>query len=310
MHFSEAFDFPSKDIDVLLIGEVLVDIIQTENDEKKCAGGSPYNIAKNLTKLGIKNKFYGAIGNDPLGKIIINDIKSNHLQTVINKTNKTTSFVRLNQTADSPQPHFHRGSDYLIPFTEQLSKDISCSKILHFTYWPLSLASSLDTLEAIVKEAPAHQTLIGFDPNYHPLLDNGSAKGLEAVKRIIKYIDIIKPSLDDSKRLFGSKTNEEYLDIYESLGAKLIIMTLGKYGLIARYKGATISMTSKAETVVDSTGAGDAFWSGLYAGLTRKHSIMDALILGLLCSAENLKVVGAEVDLPTIDILETKLRSN
>ncbi len=305
MNWNTTYSFPNKMNDVLIVGEVLVDIIhkESENQYKNIVAGSPFNISKNLTKLGVKNVFYGAIGNDQFGKDILKEIQDKHINTEINITNHATSYVVLNQTLDSPNPEFHRHSDNYIYQNDKLTNDISFSKILHFTFWPLSKEPSLSTILSLIDKAKANHTLIGFDPNYHPKLDDLQKSGFETVKAIINKVDIIKPSLDDSYRLFGKKTIDEYLDIYEELGAKLVILTLGKEGLITRFNKQTLRMDSLATEVVDSTGAGDAFWSGLYAGLTNNHSIKDSLRLGLLCSAENLKYIGSDVELPELDVL-------
>ena len=309
MIWKETFSLSTKTIDVLLVGEVLIDVInnQLTNKSINVVGGSPYNISKNLTKLGINNKFYGSIGNDHYGEMIIDDVIKYRINANINRTNKFTSFVKINQTSDSPIPTFHRDADKLIYLDKNLSNDATKTKILHFTYWPLSEEPSLSTILSLIKKAKDNNALIGFDPNYHTDIDE-NGHGLEIIKDLINIVDIIKPSLDDSERLFGKMTVDEYLNTYEKLGAKLIIMTLGKDGLIARYKNETIKMQSLANEVIDSTGAGDAFWSGLYSGITSNLSIEESLTLGLLCSAESLKSIGSNADIPELDRLIDKVR--
>ena len=152
--------------------------------------------------------------------------------------------------------------------------------------------------------AKENNVLVGFDPNYHPELDDENNSGFKLISEVMKKADIIKPSLDDSVRMFGERTLDQYLNIYEEMGAKLIIMTLGKDGLIARYKGTNISLPSFANEVVDTTGAGDAFWTGLYAGVVTDQTILDAVRLGLQCSAFSLKEIGADIDFPDITVLK------
>jgi len=310
MVWDEVFNFSEKEIDVLLIGEIVIDIIRNfeTKHESKLIGGSPYNICKNLTKLGISNRFYGAVGNDSYGHEVLEQIKAKKIDAKVQVAEGFTSYVILNQTVSSPIPVFNRSADSYIFANKTLKTDASHSKILHFTYWPLSKDPSRKTIMDLIDKAKANNTLIGFDPNYHPLLDDHDETGLEMVKDMIKQVDIIKPSLDDSLRMFGKKTIDEYLEIYEHLGAKIIIMTLGKDGLIARYKGHTMKMPSLATEIVDSTGAGDAFWSGLYAGLTNNQTIKTSLKLGLQCSALKLKSIGADFDVDEYSKLIKTLR--
>ncbi len=300
MVWDEKFNFSEMNNDVLLVGEVVIDLIQNDLNtfNSKIIGGSPFNICKNLTKLGIKNRFYGAVGNDAFGEMILNHINASKIDAEINVTDKSTSYVKLNQTISSPLPIFHRSADNEIYLSDKLIQDASSTKILHFTYWPLSKEPSLSTILSLIDKAKDNNSLISFDPNYHPFIDDAKRDGYKTIRAIIDKVDIIKPSLDDSQRLFGLKTIDEYLEIYEELGPKLIIMTLGKDGLIARYKGQTLKMPSIATDIVDATGAGDAFWSGLYAGLTNNQTIFDSLKLGLICSSMKLKTVGADFALP------------
>ena len=310
MVWNETLATSEKTLDVLLVGEVLIDVIhnQATNKTIEVVGGSTYNLAKNLTKLEVNNRFYGSIGKDRYGEMITDDILSNGINAHINKTNLNTSFVTLNQTSDSPNPLFFRSADKYIDLDESLIEDTLNTKIFHFTYWPLSDEPSLSTIRSLVKKAKEFKALIAFDPNYHTNIDI-TGDGLNVIKDLLNIVDIIKPSLDDSMRLFGKLSINEYLDTYQNLGAKLVIMTLGKDGLIARYKHATIRMESLATEIIDSTGAGDAFWAGLYLGIISKQTIEDSLKLGLLCSAENLRTVGPNMDIPKLNVLLKKIRS-
>ena len=63
----------------------------------------------------------------------------------------------------------------------------------------------------------------------------------------------------------------------------------------------TLTFKTFATEIVDTTGAGDAFWSGFYTGLTKSYSLKDSLNLGFATSAFKLKHVGAIANLPTIE---------
>ncbi|WP_238916960.1 PfkB family carbohydrate kinase [Clostridium sp. YIM B02555] len=65
-------------------------------------------------------------------------------------------------------------------------------------------------------------------------------------------------------------------------------MTLGKDGAIASNGLETIRFETLAKEVVDTTGAGDAFWSGFYTSIIKGYSIREALNLGFAVSAYKL----------------------
>ncbi len=307
MTFDQAFPLqPEKSIDVLLVGELLIDFISDHDtgNLQQFFGGSPANIALNLHQLGLKSRMFTAIGKDGNGRFLLNFIRENKLSFHIDFVDYPTSYVEIDQTASSPVPSFHRSSDKYIPLSNELKEDISKSQILHFSYWPLSDSPSYETILESILIAKENNILIGFDPNYHPLLDDSNQTGLNRLKQIIKSVDIIKPSLDDSVRIFGDNHSiEEYMQMYQNLGCKLVLMTLGKKGIIAKYGNESIVLPSLAKKVIDSTGAGDSFWSGLYGGISKGMSIYDSIQLGLLCSSFTLKVVGANANLPKLDHL-------
>ena len=117
-------------------------------------------------------------------------------------------------------------------------------------------------------------------------------------------MDVIKPSVDDAERLFGYGTTDEYIKKFIDLGAKLVIMTLGEDGLIASDGKETFKLDSIANEVVDTTGAGDAFWSGFYAAIIKGYDVKEAIKLGNASSAYKLKYTGAVVDFPSLEDLK------
>ena len=129
--------------------------------------------------------------------------------------------------------------------------------------------------------------------------------GIEYIKNLIGKLDIIKPSEVDAERIFGPDTPENHVDKFIQCGAKLVIMTLGKDGAIVSNGTETIKFKTLATEVVDTTGAGDAFWGGFYTALTSNYPLKEALNIGFATSAFKLKNVGAIAELPSIEELKT-----
>jgi len=303
MAFMNIFDLPDKENDILLIGEILIDQISVDKvNSSQLFGGSPANVAVNLHNLGLEPTFFGSVGNDDLGHYLKNELKSRGISDDNVRTFKTkTTTVSIENSESIPIPTFKRTSDYHIYYTKELVDALKKTKIVHFSYWPLSREPSRSTIESVIKFSKENNVIIGFDPNYHKDLETTDSINIDELKTIMGQVDIIKPSLDDSIRIFGEGfTIEEYILKYQQLGCKLIVMTLGKDGLIASYQGEIIKMPSMADEIIDVTGAGDAFWSGLYAGIINGESIYNSIKIGLVCSSYSLKQVGAITDLPNI----------
>lgn len=309
LSLDKRINLPDKKNDILAVGELLVDMIADgygDNFESSIYhmyfGGSPANIAMNVKKLGINSLISSAVGKDGLGNFLINQLQKRKIDTnYVQLVDYATSLVLLTKSKGSPVPIFYREADYHLQFTPQLKDAIANSKIIHFSCWPISKMPARKTIERIIQEAKAHQTLICFDPNYHPMIWDRKENGIEYIKSIIRNVDIIKPSEDDAERIFGKDSAERQIEKFLQLGAKLIILTLGKDGVIVSNGEETIKIKSLAAEVVDTTGAGDAFWSGFYTGIVKGHTIRESINIGLAVSAYKLKFSGAVVDLPKVE---------
>lgn len=304
--------FPAKSNDLLAIGELLIDMISADYDDKhgsstyhKYFGGSPSNIAMNATKLGIRSLVSAAVGDDGFGKYLIDHLREAGINPEgVQMVDGSTSMVVVNKSKSTPIPIFYRDADYRLAYTPVLEKFIAQSKVVHFSCWPISREPVRQTIEQVLEMARKQGFLVGFDPNYHPMIWQKGEDGVSYVKSVIGKVDIVKPSEDDAERLFGKDTPENHVRRFVELGAKLVIMTLGKDGAIVSNGSETVRFGSLAKEVVDTTGAGDAFWSGFYAGLVKGHSVRNALTLGFAVSAYKLKFTGAVVDLPRLDELQ------
>ena len=309
IRLDKQIDFPSKKNDVLAVGELLIDMISTEYDDHfksntytKFFGGSPANISLNLKKLGANSLIASAVGDDDLGKFLIKKVQDAGLDTrYIQQVKYPTSIVLVTKSKSNPSSIFYRGADYHLTYTQELEEALKESKIVHFSCWALSKPPARRTIEKVIEEAKKVNCLIGFDPNYHPKLWQKTSKEIEYIKSIISNVDIVKPSEVDADRLFGKDTNENHIEKFLKLGAKLVVMTLGKDGAIVSNGSETVYLDSLATKVVDTTGAGDAFWSGFYAALIKGYTVRESLSLGFAVSAYKLKFIGAVVDLPKLE---------
>lgn len=312
-NFNNVVKFENKRFDVFAIGELLVDMISDDYDaDNSCNkysryfGGSPANITMNIKKLGGNPIISASVGNDRLGEFLINNLKKNNINTeFINKVNNSTSMVLVTKSKETPLPIFYRSADYNLEYNEDIGSILKNSKIVHFSCWPISQKKSRKVIEKVIEEARKNNVLIGFDPNYHEMIWEEGHDGIEYIKNLIGKLDIIKPSEVDAERIFGPDTPENHVDKFIQCGAKLVIMTLGKDGAIVSNGTETIKFKTLATEVVDTTGAGDAFWGGFYTALTSNYPLKEALNIGFATSAFKLKNVGAIAELPSIEELKT-----
>lgn len=109
--------------------------------------------------------------------------------------------------------------------------------------------------------------VVAFDSNYRPNLWESKAAAQEAVMRAWSTADIALPSVDDEMALFGDRDENAVVERLAGAGVRFGALKRGANG--PRPIGWEIAegAFAPAETVIDTTAAGDSFNGGFLAGL-------------------------------------------
>ncbi len=302
---------------IAVVGELLIDFISDslvdELAQAKSFGrffaGSPGNLVSNLRDLNIDTSILSRVGDDSFGRAYIDLLKKKSIDTSFIQIDNfnPTSFVIVSRSRANPQFIAMRGADSLIepPEESEIERFLEGAASLHLTSWPLSRTPSRDTAMKILEVALERGIRISLDPNFREVLWERGHDGRSFMKELLRSVDITKPSDDDAFHIFGELKPREYLDAFHRAGAKNVILTLGKRGALVSDGSRIEEVSSCARRVVDTTGAGDAFWSGLYAGLIEGRDIFQAAEYGSYCAAFRIEHEGKEVILPSIEALKT-----
>ncbi len=258
---------------IWVLGDAVVDLIPDgDNHYLRCAGGAPANVAVGVSRLGVEAGFIGRVGNDPLGKFMQQTLQAENVSTsqmILDPQQRTSTVIvglddgersftfMVNPSADqflevSDLPIFHQG--------EWLH---CCSIAL------INEPSRSTTIEAIrrIKEAGG---FFSFDPNLRESLWASLDEMKHVVNSVVAMADVLKFSEEELTLLTNTTNLEEATRVITAnYPEKLIIITLGKDGAIYHLNGKSKIVAGKALKPVDTTGAGDAFVSGLLAGLSQ-----------------------------------------
>ena len=141
-----------------------------------------------------------------------------------------------------------------------------------------------------------------FDPG-----NNGGSK--ENANETAKNVTVFIPSAEDAEKLCGLTETEKIAEHYLSLGARKIVVTLDKQG--AFYKSRVESGTAptfRADKVVDTTGAGDAFAAGLISGIAEELPLSEAVVRANACGCMAIQHEG--LYMPDSDTLREYMLSH
>lgn len=130
-----------------------------------------------------------------------------------------------------------------------------------------------------------------FDPTLD--LVSSNADCIRAINELAKLCEIFVPNDEDIKTLCGSDDPEEAAEHFLSLGTKKVVITLDKKG--AYFKSAKESgyaPTFRADKVVDTAGAGNAFAAGLISGVVEDMPLAEAVVRANACGCISIQKQG------------------
>lgn len=116
--------------------------------------------------------------------------------------------------------------------------------------------------------------------------------GLKGILGTLAYTDYFFPSYDEASAVSGETEPEKMADIFLNAGAKHVGIKLGNRGCYAKDADGEFYLPVYPNPVVDTTGAGDNFISGLIAALVRGWNFKDACRLASACGAICVSKVG------------------
>jgi sugar/nucleoside kinase (ribokinase family) len=271
-------NIPQGDLDVLTIGETVVDLISAETTDSlldaytfhKYQGGSPANIAVNVTKLGGQAAVISKTGIGAMGQFLKAELNRAGVETsyLVMDHRVHTTVIFVSRTARTPDFEAFRGGDYRLEPREISEEAIQRARVVHASTFALSREPCRSAIDKAFELARAHGKIISLDPNYSRQIWPDYREAMEVMAHILGYATITKPSLDDATRLFGpGQTPEAYVERFHEMGPKVVVFTMGAGGILLSEEGQLTRIPARPIEVVDATGAGDSFWAGFLVAL-------------------------------------------
>jgi fructokinase len=281
---------------IVVAGEALIDLTPTDHVDGPAyvphPGGSSYNVAVGLGRLGVPTAFLGRLSRDPFGRILRDHLDSCGVSTELTAIgNEPTAVAFVHLSADEPEYSFHTAQTAdrsLLPAElRPLPDDASC---LHFGSISLVLEPAASTYEYLGRRE-AGKRLLTLDPNIRPNLIPDPDVYRCRLEDWVARVDLVKVSAADLAWFAPDASLDEVATRWLELGAALVLVTLGSKGAKAYGRAASVVVGPTEVTVVDTVGAGDAFTSAALAFLHR-DGCLDRFALERLSSSRLEDLVG------------------
>lgn len=258
---------------VIGIGETILDIVFIDHRPQTATpGGSVYNGILSLARMGCPVSFISETGNDHVGKLILDHMKTNGVDTqsvnVFPEGKSPVSLAFINQAGDAEYIFY---KDYPRQRLEVNLPDIQADDILMMgSYFAINPVLRPKVKE-IVEHAKSRGALVYYDVNYRSTHANEAMKLMPSLIENFEYADIVRGSLEDFQYIFGQKTAEQIYAHHISFYCPRFICTNGGKPVELFTPTLRQSYTPAAIEPLSTVGAGDNFNAGVVYALLKQH---------------------------------------
>ena len=268
-------------MDILTIGEVLIDLTQTGRDEKGIPqfaanpGGAPANLAVAASRLGAKTAFIGKVGADGFGRYLSDVLTQNGVDAsgvAVDRQHPTTMAVVSVDASGERDFSFYRSANADVMLSSEDIPDAALegAKIVHFGSVSLTADPSRSATLDAVRRAKAMGKTITYDPNYRANLWPDQDTAVAQMKAPLDLVDILKVSDEELPLLTGTTDCEAGTAQLAAHGIGLIFVTLGPDGVFYRMGDKTGHVAGVPCKVGDTNGAGDTFFGAALSKLCKE----------------------------------------
>jgi fructokinase len=247
----------------LVIGEALTDIVSTAGGDEEYPGGSPYNVALTLGRLGDEVSLLTSVGGD---------VRGDEIRSRLDESNVRLEPESLHGGATSTARAVI-GSDGSASYVFDISWDLPAwtssrrATVMHSGSIALFLQPGATRVKDILT-AGGEGSLVTLDPNIRPALLGTHHEVIEHFESLLAAADLVKLSDEDSAWLYPNLEIDEVLRRMVTLGPSVAIATLGSSGSVLTTRTTRVEAPSVPTAVADTIGAGDSYMGALI------HSIL------------------------------------
>lgn len=259
-------------------------------------GGNGANVSIGTTRLGVDS-----VLTTEVGRSVLSDSLVAMLQKDID-----TSFVTQTEGVSAGLGTIisYQGERTILSYYPQHEEEVPENITSEWAYLTSTGEIFENYYEKICEFLKEHNIRLIFNPGGRQI-----AKGLDWLKKYLEITDLLIVNREEAEKISGFSSSfgkeKELINKIKELGAKLVIITDARAGAFAfdgqRYLKCGIPENSP---VIERTGAGDAFSTGVIAALLKDKSLSEGLIWGTLNSTSVVQYVGAIKGLLTEEGLE------
>jgi fructokinase len=274
---------------IVVCGEALIDLFVHAGPDgtistEPVAGGSPYNVAIGLKRLGTASAFFGGLSRDAFGTMLASHLEKERvdLRLAPRLANPTTLVIVSIDAAGVPTYRFvgEGAADRaltLADLPETLPDGVEA-----ITFGSMTMAvEPVGSTYLALAQREAGKRIISVDPNLRISVVGDIGRWRQRLEAFIATANIVKSSIEDIEGTYPGEDVGQVVERWRRLGPSLVIVTRGAEGAAAYWQGGVISVPGRKVAVVDTVGAGDTFHAGLLNQFERTGRLTPRGLAGL-----------------------------
>ena len=265
------------------------DKVLVKNIEKHSGGGGT-NSAAALSKLGLKVKFLTKLGNDHDAEFIHQEMKQFKVKNICrhHSPHNTDFSTLVYSTPDKNRViYVHKGASQDLSIADFKKSQLKADWI----YLATLVGKSFQTAVQIIKSTENKNQNLLFNPSLYL-----AKLGKSTLAPILKNTTLLVLNREEAQALLKTTSNSVHTLLFslQNLGPKTVVITNGPNKVYALHENLIYSVLPPGVKVIHTAGAGDAFTSGLLAGVIKKYPFEDALKVGIVNSLSVVQHIGTK----------------
>ena len=229
------------------------------------AGGCAANVAIDLAKQGVAVDIVGCLGRDSAADFLLRTYAEHgvgHSGIVQVEGHGTSRCIILLVKGEDRRYLYVTGANQVFS-ASHISRDwLAHLKIFYLGGLFVLPGFDPDGLAGLLKYCRSKGVRTVVD-----VVVPQDMRGMAGLECLLPYIDVFVPNEDEARAFTLLPTPLDQIRAFEAAGARTVIVTCGSRGLVARSEGKTWRCGTYEMQVVDPSGSGDAFTSGVIRGM-------------------------------------------
>ncbi len=254
----------------IVCGEALFDVFATGNTPTGIGfdgriGGSPFNVAMGLARLGQPVGFCGGIGTGFAGDRLMQALHDEGIDpraTPRIDAPATLSLIGLDARGVPSYAFYGHGCADRLLRTEHLDAIPAEANCFHFGSYAMVVQPVAATQRALV-EREHRRSVIAYDPNIRTNVEPDLDVWRATLQWMLPRTHLLKVSDEDLGLLYPERSIEQFAADALAAGTPLVVVTRGGEGAVGFTPRGSVVTPPVKVAVADTVGAGDTFQAAL-----------------------------------------------